>query len=159
MVAKHFTWTYRKCILTEFFYCTSSSHHPFVSHLEISPNSHLLLPHSLVPLLFIWPSLPSYLFPMQLNFPIFSSFLFSLHSYHPYTITFLLLHFLSPCSSLLVVQWVVVTHVVNPSHFYVRYVAEKREHEILSKKINSFSRRDNCHFTSKDTVETGVWRN
>lgn len=110
-------------------------------------------------LAFIWPSLPSYLFPMQLNFPIFSSFLFSLHSYHPYTITFLLLHFLSPCSSLLVVQWVVVTHVVNPSHFYIRYVAEKREHEILSKKINSFSRRDNCHFTSKDTVETGVWRN
>ncbi|KAM8749037.1 RING finger protein 17 isoform 2-T3 [Acanthopagrus schlegelii] len=54
-----------------------------------------------------------------------------------------------------VIQWVAVTHVVNPSHFYVRYVAEKREHEVLSKRINSFVRRDNCHFTSNDTVETG----
>ncbi|XP_071337551.1 RING finger protein 17 [Trachinotus anak] len=54
-----------------------------------------------------------------------------------------------------VTQWVVVTHVVNPSHFYVRYVAEKRESEILSKKINCFCSRDSCHFTSSDTVETG----
>ncbi|XP_070770407.1 RING finger protein 17 [Enoplosus armatus] len=54
-----------------------------------------------------------------------------------------------------VTQWVVVTHVVNPSHFYVRYVAEKRESETLSKKINHFCCRDGCHFTSSDTVETG----
>ncbi|XP_073330079.1 RING finger protein 17 isoform X2 [Pagrus major] len=54
-----------------------------------------------------------------------------------------------------VIQWVVVTHIVNPSHFFVRYVAEKREHEILSKRINYFCCRDNCHFTSNDTVETG----
>ncbi|XP_044072779.1 RING finger protein 17 isoform X2 [Siniperca chuatsi] len=54
-----------------------------------------------------------------------------------------------------VTQWVVVTHVVNPSHFYVRYVAEKRESEILSKKINYFCSRDSCRFTSSDTVETG----
>ncbi|XP_040005066.1 RING finger protein 17 isoform X2 [Xiphias gladius] len=55
-----------------------------------------------------------------------------------------------------VTQWVVVTHVVNPSHFYVRYVAEKRESESLSKKINHFCCRDSCHFTSSDTVETGA---
>ncbi|KAF0026789.1 hypothetical protein F2P81_021526 [Scophthalmus maximus] len=52
-------------------------------------------------------------------------------------------------------QWVVVTHIVNPSHFYVRYVGEKRESEILSKKINHFCGRESCHFTSSDTVETG----
>ncbi|XP_074513953.1 RING finger protein 17 [Sebastes fasciatus] len=54
-----------------------------------------------------------------------------------------------------VTQWVVVSHVVNPSHFYVRYVAEKREFEILSKKINHMCCRDSCRFTSRDTVETG----
>ncbi|XP_035507554.2 RING finger protein 17 isoform X2 [Scophthalmus maximus] len=52
-------------------------------------------------------------------------------------------------------QWVVVMHIVNPSHFYVRYVGEKRESEILSKKINHFCGRESCHFTSSDTVETG----
>uniref|UniRef100_A0A665V3T4 Ring finger protein 17 n=1 Tax=Echeneis naucrates TaxID=173247 RepID=A0A665V3T4_ECHNA len=54
-----------------------------------------------------------------------------------------------------VTQWVVVTYVVNPSHFYVRYVAEKRESEILSRKINRFCCRDSSCFTSGDTVETG----
>ncbi|XP_034417580.1 RING finger protein 17 [Cyclopterus lumpus] len=54
-----------------------------------------------------------------------------------------------------VTQWVVVSHVVNPSNFYVRYVAEKRESEILSKKIKHFCYRDSCCFTSRDTVETG----
>ncbi|KAI3356062.1 hypothetical protein L3Q82_017326 [Scortum barcoo] len=52
-------------------------------------------------------------------------------------------------------QWVVVTHVVNPSHFYVRYVAERWEGKILSKKINYFCGRDSSHFTSSDTVEIG----
>ncbi|XP_040913538.1 RING finger protein 17 [Toxotes jaculatrix] len=51
--------------------------------------------------------------------------------------------------------WVVVTHIVNPSHFYIHYLAEKREREILSKKINRFCSRDSCHFTASDTVETG----
>ncbi|XP_042350877.1 RING finger protein 17-like [Plectropomus leopardus] len=55
----------------------------------------------------------------------------------------------------IVTQWVVVTHVVNPSHFYIRYVAEKRESESLSKRINNFCFGDGCSFTSKDTVETG----
>ncbi|KAM9347789.1 LOW QUALITY PROTEIN: RING finger protein 17 [Symphorus nematophorus] len=52
-------------------------------------------------------------------------------------------------------QWVVVTQVVNPSHFYVRYVAEKRENEVLSKKINEICCQDSSFFTSSDTVETG----
>uniref|UniRef100_A0A3B4Y300 Ring finger protein 17 n=1 Tax=Seriola lalandi dorsalis TaxID=1841481 RepID=A0A3B4Y300_SERLL len=54
-----------------------------------------------------------------------------------------------------VTQWVVVTHVVNPSHFYVRYVAERKESESMSKKINHFCCRDSCHFSSSDAVETG----
>jgi len=53
-------------------------------------------------------------------------------------------------------QWVVVTHVVNPSHFYVRYVAEKRESEILSKKINDLCCGNGCRFTLEDKVESGV---
>uniref|UniRef100_A0A3P8VK16 Ring finger protein 17 n=1 Tax=Cynoglossus semilaevis TaxID=244447 RepID=A0A3P8VK16_CYNSE len=55
-----------------------------------------------------------------------------------------------------VTQWVVVSHIVSPSHFYVRYVSEKKESEILSRKINHFSHMDTSFFTSTDTVETGV---
>ncbi|XP_075961117.1 RING finger protein 17 [Anarhichas minor] len=54
-----------------------------------------------------------------------------------------------------VTQWVVVSHVVNPSHFYVRYVAEKRDSEFISKKINHFCCGDGCRFTSCDAVEIG----
>ncbi|XP_068593149.1 RING finger protein 17 [Cebidichthys violaceus] len=54
-----------------------------------------------------------------------------------------------------VTQWVVVSHVVNPSHFYVRYVLGKKESEVLSKKISRFCCRDNCRFTSSDSVQTG----
>ncbi|KAK1902766.1 RING finger protein 17, partial [Dissostichus eleginoides] len=52
-------------------------------------------------------------------------------------------------------QMVIVTHVVNPSHFYIRYVAENSESENLSEKINHFCSRDSCHFTSSDKVENG----
>nr|XP_019956334.1 PREDICTED: RING finger protein 17 [Paralichthys olivaceus] len=54
-----------------------------------------------------------------------------------------------------VTQWVVVTHVVNPSHFYVCYLAERRDSMVLSKRINQFCSRENCYFTSSDSVETG----
>uniref|UniRef100_A0A3Q3FIY2 Ring finger protein 17 n=1 Tax=Labrus bergylta TaxID=56723 RepID=A0A3Q3FIY2_9LABR len=54
-----------------------------------------------------------------------------------------------------VTQWVVVSHILNPSHFYVRYVAEKRESELLSRRINHFCSRESCRFTSRDRVETG----
>ncbi|KAM9342298.1 RING finger protein 17 [Pholidichthys leucotaenia] len=53
-------------------------------------------------------------------------------------------------------QWVVVTHIVNPNHFYIRYVAEKRESESLSKAINTLCRGDCSSFTSGDTIETGL---
>ncbi|XP_029980184.1 RING finger protein 17 [Sphaeramia orbicularis] len=62
---------------------------------------------------------------------------------------------LSPGYRRNVPQWVVVTHVVNPSHFYIRYVAEKRETEILSKRINRYCSKDNSYFSSTDTVKTG----
>ncbi|KAM6934575.1 RING finger protein 17 [Xenentodon cancila] len=52
-------------------------------------------------------------------------------------------------------QWVVVTHIVNPSHFYVRYVAEGSEREDLSKKINQLCFGDGCCFVTGDTVENG----
>ncbi|XP_033965248.1 RING finger protein 17 isoform X3 [Pseudochaenichthys georgianus] len=52
-------------------------------------------------------------------------------------------------------QMVIVTHIVNPSHFYVRYEAENSESENLSEKINVFCSRDSCHFTSSDKVENG----
>ncbi|XP_021162995.2 RING finger protein 17 [Fundulus heteroclitus] len=54
-----------------------------------------------------------------------------------------------------VTLWVVVTHVVNPSHFYVRHAVEKKESEILSKTINELCWGDGCHFTPRDTVERG----
>ncbi|XP_040057950.2 RING finger protein 17 isoform X1 [Gasterosteus aculeatus] len=55
-----------------------------------------------------------------------------------------------------VAQWVVLSHVVNPSHFYVSYVAEKREREILEKKIDLFCCADGSFFSSSDVVETGA---
>nr|XP_033473084.1 RING finger protein 17 [Epinephelus lanceolatus]XP_033473085.1 RING finger protein 17 [Epinephelus lanceolatus] len=53
-----------------------------------------------------------------------------------------------------VTKWVVVSHIVNPSHFYVRYLNEEKESESLSEMINNFCSGDNCCFTSSDTVET-----
>ncbi|KAM3843321.1 RING finger protein 17-like [Diretmus argenteus] len=50
---------------------------------------------------------------------------------------------------------VLVTHVVNPSHFYIRYVAEKREGLMLTKKINHLCSGDKGRFTPSDTLETG----
>ncbi|XP_063744191.1 RING finger protein 17 isoform X1 [Eleginops maclovinus] len=50
------------------------------------------------------------------------------------------------------IQWVIVTHVVNPSDFYIRYVAGNSE--TLSETINIYCSRASCHFTSSDTVET-----
>ncbi|KAM7406894.1 hypothetical protein PAMA_002879 [Pampus argenteus] len=61
-----------------------------------------------------------------------------------------------PGSKRNVTRWVVVTHVVNPSHFYIHYVAEKKESEILSKKIYHLCCKDSCCFSSNDTLETGT---
>lgn len=52
--------------------------------------------------------------------------------------------------------WVMVTNIVNPSHFYVQYLAEAREIMTLSKKISCFCSKESSCFTSKDVVETGA---
>ncbi|XP_056292563.1 RING finger protein 17-like [Pseudoliparis swirei] len=54
-----------------------------------------------------------------------------------------------------VTQWVVVSHVESPSNFYVRYVAEKRESDILSKKIKHFCSRKSCCFSCRDSLGPG----
>lgn len=53
-------------------------------------------------------------------------------------------------------MWVVVTHIVNPNEFYVRYITERKENEALSKKINQYCWRDGFHFALDDMLETGM---
>ncbi|KAG9330401.1 hypothetical protein JZ751_025522 [Albula glossodonta] len=53
-------------------------------------------------------------------------------------------------------EWVLVTHVVNPSHFYIRRVAENRAGVMLSKKISALCSGERGLFTASDTVETGA---
>lgn len=53
-------------------------------------------------------------------------------------------------------MWVVVINIVNPSHFYVQYLAEATEIMTLSKKISYFCSKKSSCFTSKDVVETGA---
>ncbi|KAM3850456.1 RING finger protein 17-like [Diretmus argenteus] len=62
---------------------------------------------------------------------------------------------LSPASDPGIYHLVLVTHVVNPGHFYIRYVAEKREGLMLTKKINHLCSGDKGRFTPSDTLETG----
>uniref|UniRef100_A0A8C7CAS3 Ring finger protein 17 n=1 Tax=Oncorhynchus kisutch TaxID=8019 RepID=A0A8C7CAS3_ONCKI len=52
-------------------------------------------------------------------------------------------------------EWVMVTHVVNPNHFYIRHVAEQRACILLSKKINSLCSGERGLFTASDILETG----
>ncbi|XP_072300260.1 RING finger protein 17 [Eucyclogobius newberryi] len=54
-----------------------------------------------------------------------------------------------------VTPWVVVTHVVNPNHFYVQYVAEKKEGELLSKKITMFCSKPISLLCARHTLDTG----
>ncbi|CAJ1079084.1 RING finger protein 17 isoform X4 [Xyrichtys novacula] len=42
------------------------------------------------------------------------------------------------------------------AHFYIQYVSEKRDRELLSRRINYYCSSGSCHFTSSDTVETGA---
>ncbi|XP_077436804.1 RING finger protein 17 isoform X2 [Vanacampus margaritifer] len=53
-------------------------------------------------------------------------------------------------------QWVVVSHIVSPTHFYVRYLTEKRECDILSEKINTFCKLDISCFSAADEVRAGT---
>ncbi|XP_036401470.1 RING finger protein 17 [Megalops cyprinoides] len=52
-------------------------------------------------------------------------------------------------------EWVFVTHVVNPNHFYIRHVAENRAGALLSKKINGLCSGERGLFAPGDVVETG----
>ncbi|KAK0152641.1 RING finger protein 17 [Merluccius polli] len=52
-------------------------------------------------------------------------------------------------------QWVQVTHVLNPNHFYVHYVAENKKAAMLSQKVNQLTSRPSSFFISSDTLETG----
>ncbi|XP_035264204.1 RING finger protein 17 isoform X1 [Anguilla anguilla] len=52
-------------------------------------------------------------------------------------------------------EWVLVTHVVNPSHFYVRRVSETRAGVLLSKKISGLCSGERGLFTAGSVVETG----
>ncbi|XP_062396877.1 RING finger protein 17 [Sardina pilchardus] len=51
--------------------------------------------------------------------------------------------------------WVVVTHVVNPAHFYVRYVSEQRAGAQLSRRINQFCLGSKCMFSPTDLIKKG----
>lgn len=72
------------------------------------------------------------------------------------TLFLLLPHPSPPCAFLAVTLWVVVTHIVNPNEFYVRYITERKENEALSKKINQHCWRDGFHFALDDMLETGT---
>ncbi|XP_061092080.1 RING finger protein 17 isoform X2 [Conger conger] len=52
-------------------------------------------------------------------------------------------------------EWVLVTHVVNPSHFYIRRVAETRAGVVLSKKISGLCSGERGLFTAANVLETG----
>ncbi|KAF7709854.1 hypothetical protein HF521_016704 [Silurus meridionalis] len=53
-------------------------------------------------------------------------------------------------------ELVAVTHIINPSHFYVRYVMERKAGVFLSKKINSICSGVRSHFTGMDQIKTGA---
>ncbi|XP_021334643.1 RING finger protein 17 isoform X1 [Danio rerio] len=53
------------------------------------------------------------------------------------------------------VQYVVTTHIVNPGHFYVRYMAEHKLGQKLTKKISEFCSGERSFFTFSDEITTG----
>nr|XP_015219580.1 PREDICTED: RING finger protein 17 [Lepisosteus oculatus] len=53
-------------------------------------------------------------------------------------------------------EWVFVTHVVNPSHFYVRRVAETKAAASLAKKIRLFCDDEKTFLNPDDVLEVGT---
>ncbi|KAF4086779.1 hypothetical protein AMELA_G00088320 [Ameiurus melas] len=53
-------------------------------------------------------------------------------------------------------ELVAVTHIINPTHFYVRYVMERKAGVLLNKKINSICSGKHSLFTVKDQIKTGT---
>ncbi|XP_076857432.1 RING finger protein 17 isoform X2 [Brachyhypopomus gauderio] len=52
--------------------------------------------------------------------------------------------------------WVAITHVVDPTHFYVRYMAERKAGVALTRKIGQFCSDACSHFTVRDQLSTGM---
>ncbi|KAJ8352610.1 hypothetical protein SKAU_G00240860 [Synaphobranchus kaupii] len=52
-------------------------------------------------------------------------------------------------------EWVLVTFVVNPGHFYIRRVSETRAGVMLSRKISALCSGERGLFTACNVVETG----
>ncbi|XP_062861401.1 RING finger protein 17 isoform X2 [Trichomycterus rosablanca] len=53
-------------------------------------------------------------------------------------------------------EWVVVTHVNNPTHFYVRYVTEQKAGVMLARKISHICSDACSYFTVDDQIKTGA---
>ncbi|XP_059355870.1 RING finger protein 17-like isoform X2 [Carassius carassius] len=53
------------------------------------------------------------------------------------------------------VHYVMVTHIVNPGNFYVRYMMEQKTGQKLNKKVNEFCSGDSSLFTFSDEIKTG----
>ncbi|XP_016093416.1 RING finger protein 17 isoform X2 [Sinocyclocheilus grahami] len=53
------------------------------------------------------------------------------------------------------VHYVMATHIVNPGHFYVRYMMEQKSGQKLTKKVNEFCSGDSSLFTFSDEIKTG----
>ncbi|XP_072541367.1 RING finger protein 17 [Salminus brasiliensis] len=53
-------------------------------------------------------------------------------------------------------EWVVLTHVINPTHFYVRLVSEHNAGVVLTKKVNRACSEEHSRFTHGDEIKTGT---
>ncbi|KAL2104300.1 hypothetical protein ACEWY4_001168 [Coilia grayii] len=58
-------------------------------------------------------------------------------------------------STLVRLYWVVVTHVVNPGHFYVRYVSAENTADQLRRVINAFCSGNKGQFSPEHTISKG----
>lgn len=54
------------------------------------------------------------------------------------------------------VHYVIAAHIVNPGHFYVRYMMEQKSGLKLTKKVNGFCSGDSSLFTFSDEIKTGI---
>ncbi|XP_035378869.1 RING finger protein 17 [Electrophorus electricus] len=52
--------------------------------------------------------------------------------------------------------WVVLSHLINPTHFYVRYMTERKAGVALARKINRFCSDARSHFVVRDQLSTGM---
>ncbi|XP_039602170.1 RING finger protein 17 [Polypterus senegalus] len=52
-------------------------------------------------------------------------------------------------------EWVVIIHVVDPNHFYVKKVSESKLSASLAMKVHCFCCGDNCNLNPEDILEMG----